>query len=107
MNYECEKFEEIESPVDMKNPSILQILEELNRLQLENDVLKADKKELLKEIQQLKNDKMVLHNIDENSEDNQDIGILNEYVEEYLCGCESKEELKNYEEALNNMSVKK
>lgn len=101
MNYECEKFEEIESPVNCDNPTLLQILEELNRLQLENDVLKADKKELLREIQQLKSDKNELHNKPI------DIGMLNEYEKSYYCGCESKEELDMYIEKLNNCSVKK
>ena len=33
--------------------------------------------------------------------------MLNEYEEEYLCGCESEEDFRTYEEALSNMSVKK
>lgn len=87
MSYECGKFEEIESPINCENPTLLQILEELNRLQLENDVLKADKKELLKEIQQFKNDKMVLHNKpSENSkyttvvDGNDDLSYIDEYA---------------------------
>jgi hypothetical protein len=87
MSYECEKFEEIESPINCENPTLIQILEELNRLKLENELLKADKKEMLREIQQLKNDKMVLHNkFDENNQyttvvdGNDDLSYIDEYA---------------------------
>ena len=91
-----------------EQPTLMDIYEKLNKLELENECLKADKLELKKENLQLRSDNIVLHNkINENSEENDDIGMINEYEEEYLCGCESEENLKAYDEALNNMSVKK
>ena len=90
-----------------EQPTLMQIYSRLNKLELENEILKANNYELQKQNLQLRSDINVLHNkINENSED-KDLGMLNEYEEEYLCGCESEEELRNYEKALNNMSVKK
>jgi hypothetical protein len=66
--YEIEEVEQIQT----KNgqPTLMDILTELNRLQMENECLKADKQELvknkqelLKEVNQLKLDNVILHNI--------------------------------------------
>ena len=91
-----------------EQPTLMQIYSRLNKLELENEMLKANNYELQKQNLQLRSDNMILHNkLNGNCEGNNDIGMLNEYEEEYLCGCESEEELRNYEKALNNMSVKK
>lgn len=104
------EFEEFKLKAQEKKnqqPTLMEIYERLNKLELENKFLKADNYELKKQNLQLRNDNQVLHNrLNENSEDD-DIGMLNEYEEQYLCGCESEEEFKTYEKALNNMSVKK
>jgi len=106
MSNVCECKEEMGLSTKGNQPTFKDILAELNRLKLENKCLKADKQELQKEVIQLRNDKQVLHNkSNENSKENDDIGMLNEYEEEYLCGCESEEDLKTYEEALNNCSI--
>lgn len=109
MNNVCEcKVEKIEFPLIDGQPTLIEILTEMNRLKLENECLKANNRELQKEVMQLRSDKIELHNErNENSEEDADISMLNEYEEEYLCGCESEENLKAYEEALSNMSVRK
>ena len=108
MNNVCECKEKIEFELIDGQPTLMDIYKEMNRLKLENECLKADKYELQDEISQLRSDNIVLHNkINENSEENDDIGMINEYEEEYLCGCESEENLKAYDEALSNMSVRK
>lgn len=108
INAICEEVEEIVIPTKEPQPTFKDILVELNRLQLENECLKADKLELQKEVIQLRNDKNELHNsVNENSKENDDIGMLNEYEEEYLCGCESEEDFNAYDKALSNMSVKR
>ena len=103
MSNVCECKEKIEL-ID-RQPTLTEILTEMNRLKLENGCLKADNRELQEENLQLRNDNKVLHNR-LNVEENDDPSLLYEHEEEYLCGCESEEDLKAYEEALNNCSVK-
>lgn len=92
MSYECEKFEEIESPINCENPTLLQILEYINKLQLENKMLKADKKDLLKENLQLRNDNEILHNrlnekcLEQYKESMESENL--DYIEEYAKGFE-------------------
>jgi len=105
MSKVCECREEIE--LKKEQPTLMDIYERLNKLELENKFLKADNYELKKQNLQLRSDINVLHNNpNENNENTDDIGMLNEYEEEYLCGCESNEDFNAYEEALNNCSVK-
>ena len=107
MNNVCECKEKIEFELIDGQPTLMDIYKEMNRLKLENECLKADKYELQDEISQLRSDNMILHNkLNGNCED-KDLGMLNKYEDSYYCGCESEEELRNYEKALNNMSVKK
>lgn len=108
MSNVCECKEKIEFELIDGQPTLMDLYKEMNRLKLENECLKADKHELQKEVLQLRSDNIVLHNkLNENSNDDTDIGMLDEYEEEYLCGCESDEDLKAYDEALSNMSVRK
>jgi hypothetical protein len=108
MSNVCEKLEEIEySTKGGQQPTLMEIYTEMNRLKLENECLKADNYELKKQNLQLRSDINVLHNrLNENNEEKDDPSMLNEYEEEYLCGCESEEDFNAYEEALNNCSVK-
>jgi len=64
MSNMCEcKVEEIEEcKIGFQQSTFMEILAELNRLKLENEMLKADKLELMKENDQLRNDIEVLHN---------------------------------------------
>lgn len=64
MNNVC-KIKEYETK-EIGQPTFKDILMELNRLKLENGVLKADKSELIKENQQLKNNNKALHSMIEN-----------------------------------------
>jgi predicted nuclease with TOPRIM domain len=77
------------------------------KLEKENKQLKSNQEKLVEVNTDFETNNDVLHNgLNENSENN-DIGMLNEYENSYYCGCKSEEELKNYEKALNNMTVKK
>ena len=80
-----------------EQPTLMDIYEKLNKLELENECLKANNNELQKQNLQLRNDNQVLHN--KLNENNNDPSLLNEYEEEYLCGCESEEDLKAMAEA--------
>jgi hypothetical protein len=71
--------------------TLMDIYERLNKLELENKFLKADKLELQKENIQLRNDNQVLHNIlnenreyttlvDSNEEDDDDLSYMDEYA---------------------------
>ena len=105
-NMTCEEMRrEFNFELEGQPPTLMDLWIKLNKIERENEILKANNYELKKENLQLRNDNNELHNkINENTDD---IGMLNEYEEEYLCGCESEEDLKAYEEALNNCSIKK
>jgi hypothetical protein len=60
MSNVCE--EKMEFKLIEEQPTLMEIYKELNRLKLENKLLKADKLELQKEVIQLRNDKNELHN---------------------------------------------
>ena len=97
MNNVCECKEKIEFPLIDGQPTLMDLYKEMNRLKLENECLKANNYELKKENLQLRSDNQVLHNkLNENSNDS---SMLNEYEEEYLCGCESEENLKAMQQA--------
>ncbi len=88
----------LKNPIVEGNLTILEMMAEMDKLRQEN-------KQLLIENKRLHNSIIVNQDIEGN--DNKDIGMINEYEEEYLCGCESEENLKAYDEALSNMSVRK
>ena len=88
--------EKSECKEDMGYLELMDIIDRLNR----------EKTKLLAENYQLKLDNEMLHN-KLNEEENDDPSLLGNYETSYYCGCESEEELKTYEEALSNMSVKK
>lgn len=96
MNNACEKLEEIEYLTEGQQPTFKDILVELNRLQLENECLKADNKELQKENIQLRSDNKELHNkLNENGEyttlvDGNDDDLS--YMDEYAKGNKELEE---------------
>lgn len=97
MNNVCVYGEEIEWSTKKQEPSLMDIYIRLNELERENEILQANNYELQKENLQLRNDNILLHNrLDEN---NKDSSMLNEYEKEYLCGCESEEELKAMQKA--------
>ena len=86
MNNICEKLE-MEYSIKEKQPTFKDMLMELNKLRLENEILKADKEELQKENIQLKNDVQILHNkLNENSQyttlvdSNDDLSYMDEYA---------------------------
>lgn len=101
MNNICVYGEKIECSTERQEPTLMDLYIKLNKLEQENECLKADKFELQKENMQLRNDNQVLHNrLNENSqEENDDPSMLNEYEEQYLCGCESEAELKAMQQA--------
>jgi uncharacterized protein YicC (UPF0701 family) len=57
---EIEEVEQIQPKVGQ--PTLMEMWTKLNRLELENSCLKADKQELLIENEQLRNDNLILHN---------------------------------------------
>lgn len=95
MNNVCVYGEEIELSTKGQQPTFKDILVELNRLQLENECLKADVYELKKQNLQLRNDNQVLHNrLNENSQyttlvDGNDDDLS--YMDEYAKGNEELE----------------
>lgn len=81
---------------ECKEFTIFELMGEISRLKKENEQLKADN--------------IVLHsklNNQNTTKDfsNDDIGMLDEYEEEYLSGCESEEDLEDYEKAFDNYSL--
>lgn len=53
-----------------EEPSLMDVYQRLNKLELENEILKSDKKELLKENERLRSDNKELHNkLNENNID--------------------------------------
>ena len=96
MNNVCEKYEEIVVPKKCQQPTLTNIYERLNKLELENQCLKADNKELQKENLQLRSDVNELHNkLNENNSyttlvDGNDDDLS--YMDEYAKGNEELEE---------------
>lgn len=92
---ECKEYEEIVVPKKCKQPSLMDIYIRLNKLERENEILKANNYELKKENLQLRSDNQVLHNkLNENSkyatmvDGNDDLS----YMDEYAQGNEELEE---------------
>jgi len=86
----------------LKNP-ILEMMAEMDKLRQENE-------QLTKEKDEWKEGFMILHNKMEEQKQNdnkEDIGMLNKYEKDYLCGCESEENLDAYSKALENCSIRR
>lgn len=65
MNNICvygDEVEEIELSTGIQQPTLIDMMTELNRLRLENECLKADKEELIRDRDKWRNDYVILHN---------------------------------------------
>jgi len=98
MNNICEYKEEMEEcKIGFQQSTVMEISAEFDRLKQENEMLKVDKFELIKENDQLRNDIEVLHNkINKKYQEQYEESMQSEdlrYVDEYAKGFAMAEEL--------------
>ena len=93
MNNTCKQIE-----VEYQNLTIIEMISEIERLTQELTDAKVEN-------YMLRNDNEALHNR-LNEEESDDPSLLDKYEKEYLYGCESEEDLRGYEKAFDNYSLK-
>jgi succinate dehydrogenase/fumarate reductase flavoprotein subunit len=100
---EIEKAEEVDELQSKGGkPTFMDMLQELNKLRMENICLKADNKQLQIEKEQLINDKNELHNMIDNQTDKKEF-INNNSSDEYIDFLNNDKIMDSYIEAYKNV----